>query len=411
MRQQTIHSSSNKKSLTSVNMNALKADAFDLLKKADHLIVSASPTNDSLTTGSLGLVLYHYAAASVFGTAQDSSRAEGLVQNVLNRFNSLDTSLLKPSYARGLSGLGYTFNYLSNKKFIDFDMGTEFAGVDEFLFNQAILQVHAGNNDYLHGAFGTLFYFLSREKSVVMEDFINRIIDEVHANLNCHDDFFIRNEIIGGMKDKINFSLSHGQSGFMLILLQAIEAGYDIPRSMELVRKCIAFLLKNLQEPDTKKNACSFFPVSMQQQSQSVDCINRIAWCYGDLNQCLLLYRVAGVLDDDKYHTVADLVGLSSIMRVTPETTLCNDSHFCHGASGIAEMYRALYSLRPLQAYEDAYHMWVRKTIEFLKPELEKGAYINKETELLEGLVGPALTLLSFVSGRQLDWQRFFLLP
>lgn len=392
-------------------MNALKADAFDLLKKADHLISAANPTNDSLTTGSLGLALYHYSAACVFGKTQDSSRAEGLVQNVLNRVNAHDSSLLRASYAAGLSGLGYTFNYLSNKKFIDFHMETEFSGVDEFLFNQAILQVRADNNDYLHGAFGTLFYFLSRKRSAAIEDFINRLINEIHANLDSENDFFVRNGIVSGMKDKINFSLSHGQSGFMLILLQAIEAGYDIARSLELVRKCIAFLLKNLQEPDTKKNAFSFFPVSMQEQSQSVDCVNRIAWCYGDLNQCLLLYRVAGVLDDDKYHNVADLVGLSSIMRVTPEATLCNDSHFCHGASGIAEMYRALYSLRPLPAYEEAYHMWIRKTIEFLKSELEKGAYINKETELLEGLVGPALTLLSFVSGKQLDWQRFFLLP
>lgn len=411
MHQPILHTICNKKSSTSVNIYALKADAFDLLKKADHLIASANPTNDSLTTGSLGLAIYHYSAACVFGKPQDYSRAESLVHNVLNRFNTADSSLLQASFSRGLSGLGYTFNYLSDKNFIDFNMETEFSGIDEFLFNQAILQVRVDNNDYLHGAFGILFYFLSRKKAPAIEDFITRIIEEIHVNLSCQDDFYIRNVVIGNMKDKINFSLSHGQSGFLLILLQAIEAGYDIPRSLELVKKCIAFLLKNLQEPDTKKNAFSFFPVSMQEQSQSVDCINRIAWCYGDLNQCLLLYRLAGILEENKYLKIADLVGLSSIMRVTPDSTLCNDSHFCHGASGIAEMYRALYALRPLPAYEEAYNMWIRKTIEFLKRELEKGAYINKEAELLEGLVGPALTLLSFISGKQLDWQRFFLLP
>lgn len=400
-----------KKIAASININALKADAFELLKKCDTLIASAPPKNDSLTGGALGLALYHYTAFSVFGKPQDTSRAEGLIHHVFNRLNNLEDSLLQTTYAQGLSGLGYTFNYLSNKKFIDFDIENEFVSVDEFLFNQAINQIRMNRNDFLHGAFGILFYFISRKKSDAIEQFVHQIIEEVHTNLFFQDEtVFIRNEVIESMRDKINFGLSHGQAGFLLILLQAIEAGYDITLLSELAKKCIVFLLRQRQDADTK-NMLSFFPVSIEKQSYQPDCNNRMAWCYGDLNQCFLLYRAAHVLKDNKYLEIADLVGLSSVMRIAPEATLCNDSHFCHGASGIAEMYKALYSLQPLPAYENAYYVWIQKTIEFLQPELGKGAYINKETELLDGLVGPALSLLSFVSNKKLDWQRFLLLP
>jgi hypothetical protein len=46
-----------------------------------------------------------------------------------------------------------------------------------------------------------------------------------------------------------------------------------------------------------------------------------------------------------------------------------------------------------------------------METELMNATYKNKETELLEGLVGPNLTLLSFVSEKPLEWQKFFLLP
>jgi lantibiotic modifying enzyme len=389
-------------------MYALKADAFELLRKAGRHITYATPHNDSLISGSLGLALYHYHAGTLFGANQDISRAQGLIKNALDRLNNVEGDEFPTSFASGLAGFCYAFNYFSGRKFIDFDVA-EFAELDEYLLEMAISLVRRKDNDYLHGAFGILHYFLSRDKSPFVEKCIGSILDEIHENIHCKEDYFIQNEFHEDVKNKVDFGLAHGQAGLLLILLQAVEEGYDVERTLGLVNNCISFLLKHLQEPIQDKY--SYFPIHVDKESGGLGSLNRLAWCYGDLNICLLLYRMANFLDNSRYRKVADLVGLSSIMRVSPEATLCTDSHFCHGSSGIAELYRAFYFMRPLPEYENAYHFWIRKTVDFLRSELDKGAYINKETNLLEGLVGPTLSLLSFVSEEKLDWQKLLLLP
>jgi hypothetical protein len=400
-----------KDTFTPLNLNVLKSQAFGLIKKSETQIAEATTNNDSLAGGVLGLSLYYYCSSQVFGRQIDFDKTRSLIIELIDRINEMETSVLQISFARGLSGVGYTLNFLSSKGMIEFDMIEEFSGVDEYLFRQAISNIKSDNNDYLHGAFGILHYFLSRKKNKDLEKYIYQIIEEIHKNNSDLDNIYIKNAFIDTMKGKINFSLSHGQVAFFLLLLDSLESGYENKQSIELINNYASFLLSKIQKIDSSLNKLSYFPFNIDKETMEIECTNRLAWCYGDLNQCLLLYRISNFLGDIKYQKIADIVGLSSIIRVSPKDTLCKDSHFCHGASGIAEMYRSLYKLQPIKEYEDAYHYWIGRTIDYMETELMNATYKNKETELLEGLVGPNLTLLSFVSEKPLEWQKFFLLP
>lgn len=54
--------------------------------------------------------------------------------------------------------------------------------------------------------------------------------------------------------------------------------------------------------------------------------------------------------------------------------------------------------------------VWIEKTIEQVERDLTTDLYKGKETALLHGLPGIALTLLSFVHEKELQWGKVFLL-
>ena len=64
----------------------------------------------------------------------------------------------------------------------------------------------------------------------------------------------------------------------------------------------------------------------------------------------------------------------------------------------------------PLDAYREGYEYWLDKTFVLLEEDQERSAYMGKEHEVLEGLVGVGLTLLSYVSDQDLKWSKLFLL-
>ena len=207
-----------KDSFTTSNLNVLKSRAFALIKKSETQIAEATPNNDSVASGVLGLSLYYYCSSQVFGRQNDFEKTRSLIRELIDRINEMETSVLQISFARGLSGVGYTLNFLSSKGMIEFDMIEEFSGVDEYLFRQAISNIKSDNNDYLHGAFGILHYFLSRKRNEDLENYISQFIEEIHKNNSDIENVYIKNAFIDTMKGKINFSLSHGQVAFFLLL-------------------------------------------------------------------------------------------------------------------------------------------------------------------------------------------------
>jgi lantibiotic modifying enzyme len=393
-----------------MSCDALRLKARYLLEKA-HLMISASDaTDDSLSSGSLGAVLYYYYRYEVFDQPGDANSAHELLGNILRKINSHQSGLFNPSFAGGLSGLGYLLNHLSQKGFVDFSMKSAFSEIDDYLFRQAVVQIEHGNTDYLHGAFGIIFYFLSRCEEQVLRGYTGILLDTVltkaEAQRNCP---LIGNFIKHQDPNRINLGLSHGQAGFLLILIQALRHGFQEERLSVYIKNAIGQILH--YQTGHKGNSCASFPFEIFLDSSVTDIItNRLGWCYGDLNQVLLLYEAARILGESSYTTVADSVGMMSVTRVTETDTLCFDSHFCHGSSGLAQVYRKMYELRKLPAYQDAYLFWVNKTTEFLERDLDTGLYKGKEAAFLEGLIGPAIVLLSFASEEPSDWSKCWLL-
>jgi len=98
------------------------------------------------------------------------------------------------------------------------------------------------------------------------------------------------------------------------------------------------------------------------------------------------------------------------VQRKSEATTLVSDSHFCHGSAGLISCYESLYRYSGLALYQEAAVFWLEKTRDYLDQELHQTYYKGKEGDLLEGLPGIALALLSSQYQKETAWNRLLLL-
>ena len=125
----------------------------------------------------------------------------------------------------------------------------------------------------------------------------------------------------------------------------------------------------------------------------------------------LVLARAGRLFENDDWLEAATGMAQTLSQRLTVEYNLVqNDAHFCHGAAGVAQCFRALHRHLPTDELWVAYQTWIDITLNQMDDDLENGIYVGKEIGLLEGMVGVALTLLSAISEDDLRWDKALLL-
>jgi lantibiotic modifying enzyme len=369
--------------------------------------------NDTLLTGNLGLALYYYNLYKSTRKPCDKRRTEQLLDDVFTHINQDTPTLTGASLSTGAAGLGYLLNEINREKVMDLDMGTEITALDEFLCQSAEQLIREDNFDYLHGASGIVNYFVERSQTNTgRTKYLDVLVEKICACAEEEECGYWFSGCVGGTNGQkvVNFSLSHGLCGILLTLINAYPHSVHKKKLEKTVVNVIGFILKHKMDVEFSRNQYSFFPFFAMQGATEISAPNRLGWCYGDLNEVLLFYRAGKWLGDKNLINLADLIGMQSVMRKSEEATLVHDASFCHGAAGLAQFYRTLYRERPLDVYQAGYAYWLDKTVRLLDEDQERKAYAGKEHEVMEGLVGIALTLLSYVSDQDLKWSKLFLL-
>jgi len=259
---------------------------------------------------------------------------------------------------------------------------------------------------------GIFHYFAHREQTPVINRYLNElaalIVEKpVDTGYGC----WVRN--YGSHPNKtneVNLSLSHGLSGYLLALMEGWHGLKDREPAEQLIRRGIQFLMKHECPVDFEGQEFSFFPFRFEADSMEIERINRLAWCYGDLNEVLLLYRAGRLLEDDRYIHIANRIGSQTVARRSYAATLSKDAHFCHGSSGIARFYKSLYQETGHPCYDDAYQYWLGETLSLVDQEIAANSYSKNRTGLLEGWPGIGMVLTDHLPGAGNDWARAFLL-
>jgi lantibiotic modifying enzyme len=382
------------------------------LKETNNFIAQHPPKTDYLLAGSLGLGLYYSQLYAHYEQDVYLDKSISIVEDVFNKLNGGSPGLLGSSFSSGVAGLAYLTNFLAGQGWLEMDVEAEFDTLEEYLYNSALKEIALDYVDYLHGAFGCIHYFTTRKHSPRGRYYLNGLVNELLPKVVWEENgAWIRNLMLrSSEREEVNLGLAHGQCSMLMILMDAFDVLDNKEQVRKVIRQGVEFILVQKKDINTEENMFNIFPFHVNKQVPSIPIPNRLAWCYSDLNEVLLFYKAARFLEWDELRKLADLVGLQTLMRKDRHSTLIEDSHFCHGSSGVAQVYRTLYQETGLAAYAKGYEYWIEQTVLMLENELKTDYYRGKEVDLLEGLTGVGLTLLSFISPKPLQWSRLLLL-
>lgn len=391
-------------------MNPVTETMFQRL----HAVIEAyEPQNDSLLGGSLGLCMYYYTLYKIFGNEAYAEKALDLVEQAAVLPDEASKTLFGATFSSGGAGLCYVIKILHSEGLLDMDLDEDLHELEEYLYHTGMeMIVKDGNMDYLHGAAGIIHYFTHRLPDKQAEEKLTSLVTA----------FINKKKVLSGGawfssyvqetddRSEINFSLSHGQAGFLLILMNAYRKGIRLPQIPEIVRSGVELLLSFRLHPEPGSSMISLFPSTVKSDDpKDYLASNRLAWCYGDLNALLLLYEAAQFLDKPEWRNIADELAAVTVARKPGAETAISDTHFCHGAAGMVTTYNKLFAVSGNKLYQTAAEYWLETTLSWLPQELENNTYADKETALLEGLVGINLVLVTALSGELQEWSEMLL--
>ena len=205
--------------------------------------------------------------------------------------------------------------------------------------------------------------------------------------------------------------LTGGLAAELLLLIKLCDSNqpHNIEDIKQHVREGLRRVLALRRTVDFLENKYSIFPCYMPGDSSNGVFSSELSWCCGDAGQALMLYKAHELLEDAELAKVAELVGLNTLLRNSINSTEIASSPFNRGAAGLAYLYRKLYQASGQEAYLQGYHFWLDKMQGWLRLELMTEFYQNREDDLLHGLVGVGLVLLSAMTETELGWDAIIL--
>ncbi len=367
-----------------------------------------------LLGGNAGLLLYYHYTAGVLPNTNNAQLAAELLVKSFNEINDSGGALVGSLYSSGASGFAAVVSYLNKNNYITFDIETEFKDLDEHIFEECVNYIEIDNLDYLHGALGMLYYFTQREKTDTIIKYINILTEKICAKA-IHTDmgiWFPNMGIDGKDRDIINFGLSHGLSGILLILLEAYPVANNKIALQHIIEQGLCFM-EHHAFPTEHEEAIegSIYPFSFHKNDTELTQINRLAWCYGDLNIALLYYRAGFAFNKHLYIELGRKITFASFARKDYETTLINEITFCHGYSGLSQMYRSIYQSAYKQEIYEAHKYWLLKLIDTIDATLATKEKTSENLGLLEGFIGVGMVLAGYKKNEpKNEWSKLLLL-
>ncbi len=342
-----------------------------------------------------GLAVYHHCAHVTFAQAADARRT----QELLGQLISISEELLADcAWSPQQFEQACALAWLQSRQAI----GSNCASIallermDWLLEQQAPLLLARSGSDSRR-IFVQVLRYLSLRLPAASAAHSLRLVLEHHAS---HPQRLIEPWLLG---------LPDGLAGELLLRLRLRRQGLHDEALPQHLRASITHLLAARRDVDFSQNIFSVFPYQIAGSTTEALFSAALTWGRGDLHQALVLYEAHELLQDDELAQIAELVGLNTLLRTTSLATEVVSSRFYRGAAGVAHLYRRLYQMSGQAAYQQGYHFWLDQTQQWVQRELNFSTAVPQTGELLHGLAGVGLVLLTATTTTDFGWDTIIL--
>lgn len=343
-----------------------------------------------------GLVLYYYSLFKIHGQAQYLELMRVQLKKIIIELLSGNA----PSHCI------LSFPIIANlfeEELVDEDLNAYITLLDRYLFNKAAFLLNNNNTSFLGGPLGIVCYLAERLPNRPIEVYLRTLLPLLYEAVEMQ-------YTLNGSRGTVSLGLPDGLSGVLLVLLKCFERGLQEENIKRIVRAKMLQIISYQLEVDFSKKSYSIFPDAINVRDADVIYSNKLCWRTGDLHKCLIFYEAQQLFEDPALYKIGDLVGLNTLLRKSRSATSITNSHFSQGSAGLAQTYRVLFNKTQNHSYREGYDFWIRQTVAFLGDELVSGFHHHKELDVLDGLVGVALTLHSYQYPDHGNWSHCLLL-
>lgn len=320
------------------------------------------------------------------------------------------------SFCDGIAGICWLLCYLKDNGLVDIDKDY-FDDFDEILKSHIKLLERERHFDQMHGMISIGRYFLKRDKEAELKEILTIIAKAA---------IWEENEVKWVDKNPLrplnyDFGLAHGMAGILYFILKCYQKRIYPELCLKMGNGIVNFYQHNEQNCDEKG---FYFPYKIAVDSyflknrSAEQC--RYAWCYGDVSIFYILYLYAISTENKELEKVILNKLCHTTMQKDCGRVVVKDAQFCHGASGLVQLYHRLYLHTQKEIFKDATLYWLRVLLTMGNANSDTGyiflvhngyekKWIQNNT-LLEGISGVGLTLSSIIRPDYIMWDEAMML-
>ncbi|SHJ46989.1 lanthionine synthetase C family protein [Aquimarina spongiae] len=378
--------------------------------------------NIGVLAGVSGVSLFQFYYARYKDSEEAADKGAEIISQAVE---SISNGYTFPTFCSGIAGAAWVLDFLSEEEFVDIDNDELLADLDPFLLEAMNGDIERSYFDFLHGATGYGFYFLKRYQNTQSPELKERYRNNVNTLIQALWEAAQKEEngiiwwvfdlnVEEGTKGG-NLSLSHGMSSIINFLSRAYLHDDFKDATSKMLDGAIRYILSHKKE-DTSQS--SWYP-SWVHEDVPKEGSSRLAWCYGDLGIGLSMWRGGSVLDNETYKNEALAMVKNSTKRRDLKEAVVLDSGHCHGACGVANIYNHMFQETKEASFQEAADFWLDELLKmaihkdgdagFKQWRGDKKEWMN-ELNLLEGISGIGLTLISFLATFETKWDECLLI-
>ena len=372
-------------------------------------------TSLGILAGVSGMAVFQFYYSKYLNKDQYSDIGAEMITYCIEKIND---GYSYPTFCNGIAGLGWGIQHLEANDFIDVECDELLPQFDVYLYNQMINDLGKGNYDFLHGALGYGFYFLSRYEHTsnpnlknIYQSYLSELVAELEK-LSISDGLALKwyspLDFERGNKS-FNLSLSHGISSILNFTTRLYKFDVFKESTHRLIIGSANYIL-GFEDKNCKYS--SLFPDVIAENIQ-LKYNGRIAWCYGDLGVGISLFHAAQALGDNLMKNRAlEILGYTTT-RKSSDDTLVIDAGICHGSYGNALIYQKLWQNSGNDIFKESLDFWIEDGIQKAVHKDSFTGYkqwngIQKdwlsELSLLRGVTGIGLVIIDYLSKEPNNW-------
>jgi len=381
------------------------------------LRTSELPENIGLHAGTAGIALFvAYYDRIISRKTEVSQRVLDIMEHNVKLINA---GYNLHTICSGISGFGWLCEHLRKIGMLN-EADTDFLDdLAPFLYRMMITDIQAGKYDFLHGALGVGTYFLTRFGKKEVPGYLEELLTELEKSAESCENGAIK--WISVLKHETgekgyNICLSHGMSSIAAFLIRLHLLDFETERVDRLLTQTITYILDQIT---FKEGNIAYFP-SYSKESSKGNYYSRLGWCYGDLGIAPILWQAAVILNNTDWENTALRVLRHTANRRDLEINGIRDAGLCHGSVGVAHIFWSLFLKTKVQEFREATYYWLQVTMQMRKYDdglvgykawrKEEYGGPEKSDNLLEGIAGIGITLLSYLKSDETAWDECLML-